>query len=133
MTSVAVVARYLDALNRLDVEAMIALTDPDFEFRTPRAVLHGHGELRDAMAQPRSLTVTFVPERWFACDERVVCCGLTRFAWPETGEAAGEEASVARGVVHDGRLRVLQVYEEPNAALRDAGLTEADERPTADA
>jgi hypothetical protein len=126
--SIAVMARYLEAVNRLDIDAMVALTHADFEFRAPRRVVQGHPGLRAAMREPRSFRVSFTPQRWFASDERVVCYGVSRFAWAETGEAAGEEPAFARGVVRDARLRLLQVYEDGGRALRDAGLSEADER-----
>ena len=131
--AIAVVARYLDAVNRRDIDAMVALTDPRFEFRPPRRVLHGHAELRAAMAAPSSLAASFTPQRWFASGEHVVCYAVTRFTWSETGEAAGEEPGFARAVVRDGRLRLLQVYDDGGTALRHAGLSEADERPAAQA
>ena len=127
-TAVATVARYLDAANRGDVEAMVTTTTAEFQFRTPRSVLHGHDELRASMAEPQKMTVTFMPKRWFARGAAVVCFMDARYSWAESGEHAGEEPRFARVVVRDERLELLQVgYADGDTALSEAGLSHDDE------
>ena len=126
--SVAVVVRYLDAANDGDVNVRVAATTGDFEFRTPRSVLHGHDELRAAMAEPQSMSVTFVPKRWFARGAAVVCFMDARYTWADSGERAGEEPRFVRALVREGRLALLQVgYPDGETVLAEAGLTEDDE------
>ena len=122
--AVATVARYLAAANQGDVDAMVAATTADFEFRTPRSVLHGHDELRASMAEPQSMKVMFMPRRWFARGVAVVCFMDARYSYAESGERAGEEPRFVRAVVCEGQLELLQVgYADGETALREAGLT----------
>jgi ketosteroid isomerase-like protein len=127
--AIEIVARYLDAMNRGDVEAMVACTSPEYEYRTPRWTARGHEEMRAAMAEPRSVDAVFVPERWFVRAGQVVCLMLGRFTWAETGEVAGEEPRFMRAVVNDGQLELVEVgFADADAALAAAGLQTQDER-----
>jgi hypothetical protein len=126
--TVAAVRRYLDAANDGDVDAMVAATTADFQFRTPRSVLNGHDELRASMAEPQSMSVMFVPTRWFARGAAVVCFMDARYSWADSGESAGEEPRFVRALVRDGRLALLQVgYPDGETVLKEAELTEDDE------
>ena len=120
--------RYLDALNRRDVEAMLAETDPDVEFHTPRGTtIRGHAALRAAVEEPGNVELTIEPQRWFATATTVVGFGLVRYTWAGTGEPAGEEEQAVVAVAGDRGLRSIPPYGDRDAALADSGLTADDE------
>jgi SnoaL-like domain/Major Facilitator Superfamily len=115
---VAAARRYVEAFNRRDVEAMIAATEPGFEFHTPRGTtIRGHDALRSAMAESSNLAATIVPQRWFANGSSVVMFGLVRYAWTETSEPAGEEEQAAICTVGDRGLQSVRPYLDRDAAL----------------
>ena len=78
--SVAVVRSYLEAAERADAGAMVALTEPSFEFGSLGSRLSGHASLRAAIATPRPMTLALEPQHWFADGADVVCVAKARSA-----------------------------------------------------
>jgi ketosteroid isomerase-like protein len=94
---------FIDAFNDGDVEAMIALMDPEVELHTMRGLRRGHEEARLALArkpggvQPE-LALDQAHERQAPSDPecRVALDLVTRrWRWAEDGSPAGEPEEVA--------------------------------------
>ena len=122
--SVAVVRSYLEAAERADAGAMVALTEPSFEFGSLGSRLSGHASLRAAIATPRPMTLALEPQHWFADGADVVCVAKARFRWRHGGAAAGEAPRVLRAEVRGGRLCALRRMPDAAASRRRAASDE---------
>ncbi len=123
---VRIVHDWLAAVNAGDVEAALALTAPDVTIIGPRGAAHGHEVLRAWMGHAGA---TFETRETFAAGDVVVVAqhGVWRDA--ETGEIRGEAGVATRFRVVDGQVAEMERYDPLLAALRVAGLTEADRHP----
>ena len=131
-TPLECVHAYLDAFAARDVEGMVALADPGVEFVTPRGSQWGHQAIRNFM-QRQTYGVAMSGEllRTFAGGDTVVTEGRVELRYADTGELAEESRSSTVYVVRDGRLVRLTPQPDLSSALREAGLTDADEVPAA--
>ena len=120
----------VDAWNRGDREAWLALWDEDAEFYPLRAQLEGesyrgHGGLErflDEMAEDFE-DVRFEIDEAREAGEQVV--GIGRFR--ARGRASGVDLNVPLGVVQSvqrGKIVYIRFYSEPAEALKAAGLSE---------
>lgn len=128
-----VVQRAYEAFNRFDAEALIAIADPEIEFRNsaavPGATYRGHTGVRRYMKEIES---TF-GDRWDAEAERVLDAGDDRvlliarvFGEGRAGEPL--ELHVAHvWELRDGRLLRGTVYVDPEQAVAavEAGTASA--------
>lgn len=120
---IAIVEGWQDAANRQDLDALLALSDPQIELVGPRGSGYGHQLLRDWLDRAGA---SFETQRVFARDTTVVVAqhGVWRSA--ETGAVIGEQALASRFRVENERVTQFQRYDNLDAALADAGLTADD-------
>ena len=123
MTAAEVVRRYVDALNRRDLPAMLELLDPDVELLTPRGPRRGHDGVRKWLGEPYAeLDVERIIDRVKVAGHVVVASGRIRHLWRESGEL-GDEAEIAvLAQVENGRIVRVQTFNDEAAALAAAGL-----------
>jgi ketosteroid isomerase-like protein len=119
---------FADAINRGDLEAAIALCDPDIEFLSVLAVsgraYKGHAGVRQYFDD-----VSSVWEEWrvevhrvaTAPDGRVVIVMTMHWRGKESGTALAEQTAHI-WTVENGRLKRNEPYREPAEALRAVGL-----------
>jgi ketosteroid isomerase-like protein len=116
VTGPEVVRRYLDALNRRDLPAMLQLLHPEVEFVTGRGLRHGHDEVRKWLGEPYA---ELEVER---AVDRVQVAGPIRYRWRDSGEVADETGFAWLFEVHEDRITRWQKFDEEAAALAAAGL-----------
>jgi ketosteroid isomerase-like protein len=123
VTAAEVVRRYVDALNRRDLPAMLELLDPDVELLTPRGPRRGHDGVRKWLGEPYAeLDVERIIDRIQVAGHVVVASGRIRHLWRESGEL-GDEAEIAvLAQVENGRIVRVQTFNDEAAALAAAGL-----------
>jgi ketosteroid isomerase-like protein len=119
---------FADAINRGDLEAAIALCDPDIEFLSVLAVsgraYKGHAGVRQYFDD-----VSSVWDEWrvevhrvaTAPDGRVVIVMTMHWRGKESGTALAEQTAHI-WTVENGRLKRNEPYREPAEALRAVGL-----------
>ena len=120
----AVVAAWQAAANQQDIERLLELSDPNIEVVGPRGAAYGHQILRDWMGRA-GLTLTTL--RVFARDQVVVVAQHGVWRAVDTGAFNGEANLASRFRVEDGRVTHFARYDELAIALKEAGLTDADE------
>jgi hypothetical protein len=123
---VAVVAAWQDAVNRQDVERLVALSSPDIELGGPRGSGRGSGLLRLWF---RRAGLRLRTRRVFARGEVVVVAQRGVWRDGETGEVVGEADFASCFRVAGERVARFARYDSLDAALAAAGLTQADETP----
>ena len=123
---VRVVHDWLAAVNAGDVEAALELTAPDVVIVGPRGAARGHEVLRSWMGHAGA---TFETRETYAAGGSVVVAQHGVWRDPGTGAVGGEADVAMRFVIVDGRVAQMQRYDDGlSAALRAAGLTDADRR-----
>jgi ketosteroid isomerase-like protein len=123
VTSSDVVRRFLDALNRRDLPAMLELVAPDVEIRSPRGPKHGHEGVREWLGDPYcELDVQRVVEREHVAGSVVVAVGRLRHCWREGGDVADEIEGAWLAEVTGGRISLFQSFRDEASALTAAGL-----------
>ena len=121
-----VVGAWLDAVDRADTAAAVALCAPDLEVVGPRGTVRGRQVLRPWMARAGFTTR---PLRWFCgAGGAVVVEQEATWADPATGAERGRAVVASRFLVADGVITHLQRHDEGlSAALAAAGLRHSDE------
>jgi ketosteroid isomerase-like protein len=113
-----------EAVNGGDIERLLDLSDESVEIVGPRGVARGHDVLRDWAMRAGA---QFHPRRVFARDDAVVV--EQRGVWrSESGEVVGEQDVATVFSVADGRVTRVARLDDLAEALRQAGLSESDER-----
>ena len=122
----AVVEAWLDAVERADAAAAMALCAPDLEVVGPRGSVRGREVLGPWMARAG---FTARPLRWFCgAGGAVVVEQDATWADPETGVERGRAVVAARFLVADGVIARFQRHDDGlPVALTAAGLRESDE------
>lgn len=122
---------FLDAVTRRDLSQLIALSDPEVEWRSFFAIGEEGGVYRghDAMAQYISdlsdawEVVRPEPDGGVVVGEVVVLVGCVHYR----GKASGVETESAAGWMfkfRDGRVLRCRAFREPEQALEATGLRE---------
>jgi ketosteroid isomerase-like protein len=124
------IERAYEAMSRLDAEALVALCDPDVEFRSRIAeaddmTYRGHGGVRDYIA---SLAEVFEWVRTEPLDvveesDRAVVCNRFRARGRHSGVEVEERFFQALGFRH-GKVRWWAFYPSKTEALAAVGLSE---------
>lgn len=122
MTPASVVHAWLAAVNAGDAERVLALSAPDVRMVGPRGTAAGHDVLRGWLAHAGA---AFETRATFARGGAVVV--FQRVVWSGPPPATAEVAT--RFLVAGGFVAELQRYPDPEAALRAAALTAADQLP----
>ncbi len=120
-----VVEAWQEAVNRQDIEGVVALSSPDIELVGPRGSGRGPQLLRDwfGLAGLRLETL-----RVFARGSVVVVAQRGLWRSIETGGVTGEADIAACFRVEGQRVARVARYDSLDVALAEAGLTDADER-----
>lgn len=122
--AIEAVLAWQDAVNRQDVERLLALSDPNIEIVGPRGSGYGHPLLRDWLARAGLHLTT---RRVFARNETVVVAQHAVWRTVETGAVQGESDVASRFRVVDGRIAQFARYEDLATALTAARLALTDE------
>jgi ketosteroid isomerase-like protein len=127
VTPAEVVRRYIDALNRRDLPAMLELLDPNVVLITRRGPKHGHEDVRDWLGEPYAeLDVERVVDRIQVAGHIVVAAGRIRHRWRETGEVGDESDIAVLAQVENGLIVRVQTFDDEESALAAAGLPAED-------
>ena len=116
------VRAWLDALNRQDADALVALTDPDVEIVGPRGTVRGAEVLRDWLLRA---DLRLDSRRWFVNGRAVVVEHRGSWRLPDGTVSTSDVAS--RFVIERERIRLYERFDGVEAALQAAGLSEADQ------
>ncbi|HEU4560423.1 MAG TPA: nuclear transport factor 2 family protein [Longimicrobium sp.] len=121
MTAVQTVHAWLAAVNAGDADAALALTSPGVTIIGPRGTARGHEVLRAWLGHAGA---TFATRATFARGDAVVVAqhGVWRNA---DGIVVGEAEVATRFRVDDGHVAELERYDDLDAALAAAGLSES--------
>jgi ketosteroid isomerase-like protein len=130
VTGAEVVRRYIDALNRRDLPAMLELLDPDVELQTRKGPRRGHDGVRAWLGEPyKELDVERVVDRVQVAGHFVVASGTIRHRWRESGKVADESGIAVLAQIEDDKIVRLQTFDDEAAALAAAGLPAEDTAP----
>jgi ketosteroid isomerase-like protein len=112
-----VARRILEAISEGDVDAFVALLDPDVEIQTQRGVRRGRDEVaRWARSKFEHLERRYEVDEVHTAGTRVVVLARVQYVWRETRKV-GDESLV--GIVldlRDGRLLRWRLYDDPMEA-----------------
>jgi ketosteroid isomerase-like protein len=127
VTGAEVVRRYLDALNRRDLTAMLELVDPDVEIVSPRGVRRGREGLRMWLGEPYvELDVEREVDRVHVAGPVVVAVGRVRHCWRESGEVGDETEIAWLFELAGGHIKRYQAFTNEADALAAAGMAPED-------
>ncbi len=121
---VAIVAAWQAAANSQNIERQLELSDPNIEMIGPRGAAYGYQILRDWMGRAG---LTLEALRVFARDQVVVVAQHGVWRAVDTGQVNGEADLASRFRVEDGRVVQFTRYDNLDIALKEAGLSDADE------
>ena len=123
-SSAAVALAWIDAANRQDGDALVALSSPEIEIVGPRGSIRGTSVLRDWIARAG---LVLENRRTFARRGSVVVD--QRGVWRPAGsdETSGEADVASRFVVVGGLIASFERHDDLEDALTAAGLEQADE------
>lgn len=112
-----VARRILKAISEGDVDAFVALLDPDVEIQTQRGVRRGRDEVaRWARSKFEHLERRYEVDEVHTAGTRVVVLARVQYVWRETRKV-GDESLV--GIVldlRDGKLLRWRLYDDPMEA-----------------
>lgn len=125
---VAVTEAWMQAFDRRDLDAMLALTSPDLEYTRWTGVERGHDAVR-ALLERQSFGVamrSIRTLRTFSRGATVVVETQIESHFVDTGEPAGGQIGAAFFVVDEGLVTRFAPRPDLAGALADAGLAFAD-------
>lgn len=121
---IEIVQTWQDAVNRRDIDTLIAVSDPRIELIGPRGSGFGHQLLRDWLERAGFQMETL---QVFARGDMVVVAQHGIWRSPETGAIIGEQVVASRFRVSNGRVVQFGRYDHVDEALAAAGLQPTDE------
>jgi ketosteroid isomerase-like protein len=121
------VSAFIDAFNSEDLDALVAVCDPQVEIQTSRGIVIGPDEARRwATRNPHGdLQQRLVLEELREDDHRAHVVAMVRRQWywrARPGEVAHEEELTIVSTIRDGRIARWRPFEDRAEALRAAGL-----------
>jgi ketosteroid isomerase-like protein len=121
------VSAFIDAFNSEDLDALVAVCDPQVEIQTSRGIVIGPDEARRwATRNPHGdLQQRLVLEELREDDHRAHVVAMVRRQWywrARPDEVAHEEELTIVSTIRDGRIARWQPFEDRAEALRAAGL-----------
>jgi ketosteroid isomerase-like protein len=127
--NVEIVSRVMDAFNRRDLEAMLALLDADVYFYPPNTasavgrtmMYHGHDGMRHYFDDVRKVwtSLQLLPRSFYSEGECVVAVGTI------SGERDGQQVESPAAwawKLRNGKAAWGRVYESADDAFNDAGM-----------
>ena len=118
------VRAFIDAFNAEDLDALVAVLDPDVEIQTSRGIVIGHDEARRwATRSPagelhQRLVLAEVRDE----GAHVIASVRRDWLWRDEGEVAEEDRLTIVATMRDGRIARWQPFEDRDEALRAAGF-----------
>jgi ketosteroid isomerase-like protein len=129
--NVEMVRRWNTAYNERDLDTLLRLTDPNFEFRSIfvgiESVFRGHDGLRSYFEQVDDVYERFqvLPERYVDAGAAVLIVTRTEWRGKESG-AGGTMPLFVAAWVKAGKVFHLHTYTEGKEGLEAVGLSERD-------
>ena len=129
MTNREIVTRGYETFNAGDIEASLALFDPDIEWHTyivpgpGGGVYHGHDGVRELWTEAKRVFGGFknIPERLFDAGDRIVAFVRIEGVGAKSGVAV--QARIAHvHTIRDGKVIRVESFEDRDEALRAAGI-----------
>jgi ketosteroid isomerase-like protein len=133
------VRRIIAAFNKADVEAILALCDPEIEFDWSRrlldpVVLHGHRGVRSFVEDQQEVFEKMQidePEEIVERGDQVVWIGLARFRGRSSGADVGAHGAQV-WTIRDGKAVRFRFYQTREEALEAVEAERATARPAVD-
>lgn len=122
------VREFIRAFDERDLDAFVAVLDPEVELHASRGLRKGPEAARVwATRKPGGVQQTIELEQLYEDGTeggggRAVALIVRRWHWEEGGDLANEEAMAWRFELRDHRVLSWRPYEDREAALRDAGF-----------
>jgi ketosteroid isomerase-like protein len=112
-----VARRILEAISEGDVDAFVALLDPDVEIQTQRGVRRGRDEVaRWARSKFEHLERRYEVDEVHTLGTRVVVLARVQYVWRETRKVGDESLVGIMLDLRDGKLLRWRVYDDPMEA-----------------
>jgi ketosteroid isomerase-like protein len=119
----------LRAMERGDLDAIIAMADPEVEFVNPEHALepgtrHGHDGLRVGLGAMLEVfeDLRFEPERVVENEDHVVAFGSFRARGRGSGMVVGPATFAVLATLRDGKMVRYEWFLDAEEALRAAGI-----------
>jgi len=122
------VREFIRAFNERDLDAFVAVLDPEVELHASRGLRKGREAARVwATRAPGGVQQEIELEQLYEDGTeggggRAVALVVRRWHWDESGEPAGEEAMAWCFELRERLIRAWRPYEDRERALRDAGF-----------
>jgi limonene-1,2-epoxide hydrolase len=122
------VREFIRAFNERDLDAFVAVLDPEVELHSGRGLRKGIEAARVwATREPGGVQQTIVLEALYeegleGGGGTAVALIVRRWHWAEDGTAAGEDEMAWQFELRDRRVRSWRPHEDRAAALRDGGF-----------
>jgi ketosteroid isomerase-like protein len=116
---------FIEAFNDEDLEALVAVLDPEVEIQTSRGIVIGHDEARRwATRIPTGELHQRLVLDWIRDEGRHVIVGAKReWFWREDGKIAdAQDLAIVATIGDDGRITRWQPFEDRGEALQAAGV-----------
>lgn len=117
------VREFIRAFNERDLDAFVAVLDPEVELHAMRGLRRGREAARVwATRKPGGVQQTIVLEQLYEDEDRAVALIRRDWHWEDDGTLARSEPMAWRFELRDRLIRSWRPYEDRAAALRDAGF-----------
>ena len=118
------VREFIRAFNERDVEAFVAVLDPEVELHSMKGLKKGHEAARHWATRKRGgVQQTIEVERLHEGDGRAVAMIMRRWHWDDDeGEFAGEDEMAWVFELRKNRVRSWCPFEDRDEAMRMAGF-----------
>ncbi len=120
---VATIDTWHRLLNNGDIERLVALIDHDVEIGGPRGVSTGVQVFRDWFGRAG---IQLIPLRYFHKGNVVVAEEEGVWQSPDDGRETGRQVVSSLFTLENGLITGIKRFDTLSAALREAGLDEAD-------
>jgi limonene-1,2-epoxide hydrolase len=115
------VREFIRAFNEQDLDAFVAVLDPEVELHSGRGLRKGIEAARVwATRSPGGAQQTVVLDDLYEETDRAVALITRSWYWEEDGSHAGEEKMAWVFELNERRIRSWRPYDDREAALRDA-------------
>jgi ketosteroid isomerase-like protein len=118
------VREFIRAFNERDLDAFVAVLDPEVELHASRGLRKGLEEARVwATRAPGGVQQTIELEQLYEDEDRAVALIRRHWHWEEDRSQAGVDEMAWAFELRDGKIRSWRPYEDREAALRAAGFS----------
>jgi hypothetical protein len=122
------VREFIRAFNERDIDAFVAVLDPEVEMHSMKGLLKGTEAARQWATRKRggvqqTIDLEQLYEGGTETDGRAVALIVRRWHWEQEGEFAGEDEMAWMFELRDHRIRSWRPFEDRVEALRDGGFT----------